>query len=389
MKKRQIVYVILFICVLALNFVMPQYLPFMMMWIMLLIPAAMYFYGMVIKKNISVAFYVRDKSTVRGLSVDYEIKVRNSFVFAVDELSVSVACRYKNLSKPQEKIHRLELQSLEMFTIEDRYKILYSGVHKFYISDITFYDPLRLFRFRLKCTDVYEVDVMPVLTMPDQYIFMSGIDEISECFEFSDNKPGDEPAEIFDVRKYHGGDSLNRIHWKLSARKDELLVKEFSFPVSKDNCILLELKNCNDNDARKRLEGICELAYAVMNLAVLKEKTIDILYYEDGLVKQSVSTIEECEAMAAAITGVSTYEDKKAWDAYVAEFELQYKKIFYITDEIDDGIIEYLNIPRDSRFSVFCISNDKTMGEMMDFVGGIVSYINDNEIDKSLSMVLL
>lgn len=389
MKKRQIIYSILFICVLALNFVMPQYLPFMMMWIMLLTPAAMFFYGMAMKKNISVKFRVSDKSTVRGLSVNYEIKVHNSFVFAVDELSVHVSCRYKNLSAPQEKVHRLELQSLETFTIEDKYKILYSGVHEFYVSDITFYDPLRLFRFRLKCMDVYEVEVMPVLAMPDQYMLMSGTDEMSECFEFSDNKPGDDPAEIFDMRKYHGGDSLNRIHWKLSARKDELLVKEFSFPVSKDNCILLELKKCSDNDARKRLEGIYELAYAVMNLAVLKEKTIDILYYEDGLMKQTVSTIQDCEAMAALISGISTYEDKMAWDAYTTEFDLQYKKIFYITDEIDDNIMEYLNTPRDSRFSVFCISNDKTMGETMDFGGGRVNYVNDNEIDKSLSMVLL
>lgn len=31
------------------------------------------------------------------------------------------------------------------------------------------------------------------------------------------------------IEMYQGGDSLNRVHWKLSARKDELLVKELGF----------------------------------------------------------------------------------------------------------------------------------------------------------------
>ena len=72
---------------------------------------------------------------------------------------------------------------------------------------------------------------------------------LPECFEtgikvgirtrlfFSDGEHyhpqwnGDDPAEILKLREYREGDRLNRIHWKLSARNDMLIVKEMSMPL--------------------------------------------------------------------------------------------------------------------------------------------------------------
>lgn len=72
---------------------------------------------------------------------------------------------------------------------------------------------------------------------------------LPECFEtdikvgirtrmfFSDGEQyhpqwnGDDPAEILKLREYREGDRMNRIHWKLSARNDMLIVKEMSMPL--------------------------------------------------------------------------------------------------------------------------------------------------------------
>ena len=39
---------------------------------------------------------------------------------------------------------------------------------------------------------------------------------------------GYDPSELFDVREFQNGDRLQSVHWKLSARTDELMVKELS-----------------------------------------------------------------------------------------------------------------------------------------------------------------
>lgn len=46
---------------------------------------------------------------------------------------------------------------------------------------------------------------------------------------------------MLDIREYHTGDRLQHIHWKLSAKKDTLLVKEFGVNTEQSVCILIDL----------------------------------------------------------------------------------------------------------------------------------------------------
>lgn len=44
------------------------------------------------------------------------------------------------------------------------------------------------------------------------------------------NRKGNDPSEIFDLREYAAGDDVRAIHWKLSGKLDRLMVKEASDP---------------------------------------------------------------------------------------------------------------------------------------------------------------
>lgn len=44
------------------------------------------------------------------------------------------------------------------------------------------------------------------------------------------NKKGNDPSEMFDVREYVPGDDIRSIHWKLSCKADELILREPSDP---------------------------------------------------------------------------------------------------------------------------------------------------------------
>lgn len=52
------------------------------------------------------------------------------------------------------------------------------------------------------------------------------------------NRKGTDASEIFDIREYQPGDDVRSIHWKLSGKTDELIVREASDP-SHYNMILL------------------------------------------------------------------------------------------------------------------------------------------------------
>ena len=53
----------------------------------------------------------------------------------------------------------------------------------------------------------------------------------ADAQEFSQQRRGDDPPEIYQVREYRERDSLKDIHWKLSAREEELMVKRGDFPL--------------------------------------------------------------------------------------------------------------------------------------------------------------
>ena len=79
--------------------------------------------------------------------------------------------------------------------------------------------------------------VMPV--MADSCVLGSSPSvSADDSDRYSDVKKGYDPCQVFDVREYADGDDVRKIHWRLSSRYDELIVKEFSQPIS-DSCVVV------------------------------------------------------------------------------------------------------------------------------------------------------
>lgn len=53
---------------------------------------------------------------------------------------------------------------------------------------------------------------------------------------YSGERRGDDPSELYQVRPYRAMDSVRDIHWKLTAKENQLMVKEHGFPLG---CVIL------------------------------------------------------------------------------------------------------------------------------------------------------
>ena len=74
-----------------------------------------------------------------------------------------------------------------------------------------------------------------------------------------------------DVRTYQPGDAMKRIHWKLSSRKRELLVRRFEMPAPPDTLILLDCSQPHGGESvaegkEKLRDALCETAVAVAQM---------------------------------------------------------------------------------------------------------------------------
>lgn len=83
--------------------------------------------------------------------------------------------------------------------------------------------------------------------------------------DYAPDRRGSDPTEPYQYREYQPGDSLRSIHWKLSAKQDDLMVREASLPVSRSLLAFWE-KQGADLDAQAEVyfslcQALCQQGY--------------------------------------------------------------------------------------------------------------------------------
>lgn len=101
-------------------------------------------------------------------------------------------------------------------------------------------------------------------------LYMKGVAEAMESRE-----KGYDFSEVSGIREYIPGDKLQNIHWKLSVKKDELMVKERISVSAMQLNVLVELANDDD----MRLESVLELADSVTRSFVAQNLPFTVYYY--------------------------------------------------------------------------------------------------------------
>ncbi len=124
-----------------------------------------------------------------------------------------------------------------------KYELLseYLGVVSVDATEITVMDWLGFVRLHKKISLHKEYVIVPeehISMEPDDTAVAYGMTEAEE-----NPKEGYDFSEVTDVREYQPGDRLQNIHWKLSAKKDEIMVKERESLSSSRMMVLVELES--------------------------------------------------------------------------------------------------------------------------------------------------
>lgn len=115
----------------------------------------------------------------------------------------------------------------------------YCGRENISIHDAVISDPLHLFSRKQKIDAEASAYVMPEvreIVIPSEYLDSYDM----ESYSYSQHKKGNDTGEVFGIREYADGDSPKQIHWKLSAKLDDLMVKIPSFPIENKLVVLLD-----------------------------------------------------------------------------------------------------------------------------------------------------
>ena len=110
------------------------------------------------------------------------------------------------------------------------------------------------------------------------------------------NRRGNDPSEVFDLREYAPGDDIRSIHWKLSVKTDTLVLRQSGAPTYYDLALLVDIgltQNGESTDTQERSAAIAYGAAAMRDLVRQGVRSCLAVPTAEGMVLMPVSSREE------------------------------------------------------------------------------------------------
>jgi len=218
-----------------------------LLFFFIVFPFVSVFLARYVIKRTEYIWHLPDTIT-KGADLEVTIGMKNPTIFPIPKHLIDL--KISNLFYPNEEIHTvwtgLKIRSEQTVTIP--LSILYSGYLRISLFQVRIPDYLNFFTFKRKADLIKDIPILPIRlndTFSTMAVGGSGNVELSES-----DIVGNDATQMIDVREYRPGDRLNTIHWKLSVKAGEIMVKQFGSLSDNDACILLDLYRPKETNAR-------------------------------------------------------------------------------------------------------------------------------------------
>lgn len=209
-----------------------------------------------------------------------EIKVQNRFIFPFIpiELLCFIPDGEKGVFCERRIFATLQPLGTTVLAVNCRHK--YRGHYISEIRKIYVVDPLRIIRFSKNGNRSAQMIFLPRRFMlEDINTHSDGKTTVSKTVNKSSEK-----EDFSHVRDYREGDLMQFVHWKLTAKSDELMIKEYESINDRKARVVCDFKSCMDKkDVLLYIDTVIETALAITNAFVSEEIATRVDYGDSDL----------------------------------------------------------------------------------------------------------
>lgn len=201
------------------------------------------------------------------------------------------------------------------------------GLVKISVKSIKIKDLLGIFFFDKKDQVSGELAILPKILEEIDYdatSLQSGMLESEES-----TKKGNDFSDVQEIREYIPGDKLMSIHWKLSAKRDILMVKDRVSMSDRQLVVVPELCNA-DLDG---LASVLEATYSVVAKMIKDKTTVRLMYFSKAnydYVEARIDYLSELNEAFVRMFYESTYEDAEIAAMNMANVHPEMKAFLHI-----------------------------------------------------------
>lgn len=167
----------------------------------------------------------------KGSNIQGEILIKNDSIFPVNKIALCLVMKHRLTNKKEKVWIKSFVEGKGEQTLSCYFQSESGGLLDISFDIVRLYDNLGIFFHRLKVVEWKEI-----LIYPNIYDTNATVSEYVRRFPVESDvydkyHKGDDSSEVYQVREYQNGDKIQSIHWKLSARTGECMIKDYSLPI--------------------------------------------------------------------------------------------------------------------------------------------------------------
>lgn len=343
------------------------YLAFYLLAAVLALPVISWLLTFLAVRKTDVRFELKTPCANRGEEIEISAVVRNRSFFPIAQVRLQLCL--ENTLFGERRTERLFLpvpcgpEQAAAF----RVRSAHCGKIAVSLEKAAFYDYFGIFAISPKVRQTAALFVTPVPRFLDAAVGIPAVPG-TESSTYSKYKPGDDPSEIFDIRPYREGDPMRSVHWKLSSRLDELMVKEFSLPTDSAVLLLTELM-ASSMDA---LDTLLETLVSLSRFLLENEIRHNVEWYDDEHALFREAAVEnDTELAALCNTLLSARRYTQAARAVQAKSRTEsavrpFPRLIYLTGTLTQELAAFCgDRPETEKVTVLlCTEEENTQPEL-------------------------
>jgi hypothetical protein len=260
----------------------------------------------------------------------------------------------------------------------------FRGYYEVGIQSVEIEDFLGLFRFTYKINETKYLTVYPRIVYLNRFKLQTNF--LSETNTILDRKYED-MTTISDLRKYAFGDSIKKIHWKLTAKNREIMVKNYQSTSETSAIFVLDLrKNNYITDINYMLEDkVIESVVAAIYFCLSNWIPVNLVYFKDRFTSMEAKNplgFDEIYKTLSRLNFLESVRVTDILDIYLTD-NINSTNFVIFTSNVDYDLYEKLYKAKfaGNEVSLVYVSPDEMLGEKNIEAENILNYLPEININ--------
>lgn len=225
MWKNRIIYILCICASIYYAVLYDKYVSLVIMWCMITIPPFSCLCLIFLQRRTKAKLTTTEQMVKMGEDFILTVLTENRSIFPLAYGVMKI--KYKNQLDEEyqnaDAICRVDAKGQEKIQIE--FHCNHCGLIQIACEYLKVYDFFRLLSVKIPIHGEQEVMVIPEFEIMED--LLENLWDNSENINQSTLEKGEDTSEVIGIREYHPGDHPKSIHWKLSSKRKQILIKEF------------------------------------------------------------------------------------------------------------------------------------------------------------------